>query len=74
MKELRYVTSLVDGNLKVFPCQIFLRKMKLRKMRWTGHEGRMAETRNAYKILVGNYEESGLLGKYKCSLVRCFKK
>jgi hypothetical protein len=48
--------------------------MKLLKMRWSGHETSMADSRNAYKVLIENYEESGLLGKCKYSLVRCCKK
>jgi hypothetical protein len=30
--------------------------IKSRRMRWAGHVARMGETRNAYKILVGNPE------------------
>jgi hypothetical protein len=30
--------------------------IKSRRMRWAGHVARMAETRNAYRILVGKPE------------------
>jgi hypothetical protein len=65
IEEFIYVNSLVyDGDLKIFPCQIILTKMKLRKMGLSGHIMSMEETRNAYKFFVGDYEESGSLGKY----------
>jgi hypothetical protein len=33
-----------------------IRMIKSRTMRWAGHVGRMGETRNAYRILVGKPE------------------
>jgi hypothetical protein len=41
-------------NLYCSPSTI--RIIKTRKMRWTGHVGRMGENRNAYRILVGKPE------------------
>jgi hypothetical protein len=32
-----------------------IRVIKRRRMRWTGHEPRMGQMRNEYKILVGMY-------------------
>jgi hypothetical protein len=40
-----------------------IRIIKLRRMRWAGHGARMGEKRNAYRILVGNPEGKGLLGR-----------
>jgi hypothetical protein len=37
--------------------------IKSRRMRWAGHVARMVETRNAYRILVGNPEGKRPLGK-----------
>jgi hypothetical protein len=39
-----------------------IRKIKPRRMRWTGHVARMGEKRNAYRILVGKPEGKRLLG------------
>jgi hypothetical protein len=33
-----------------------IRMIKSRRMRWVGHEARMVEKRNAYRILVGKPE------------------
>jgi hypothetical protein len=33
-----------------------IRIMKARRMRWAGHETRMREKRNAYRLLVGKPE------------------
>jgi hypothetical protein len=35
-----------------------IRMIKSRRMRWAGHIGRMGETRNAYRILVGKQEKN----------------
>jgi hypothetical protein len=35
-----------------------IRMIKSRRMRWAGHVARMGETRNAYRILVGQPEET----------------
>jgi hypothetical protein len=37
--------------------------LKSRKVRWAGHEARMEEVRNTYRVLVGKPEEKRLLGK-----------
>jgi hypothetical protein len=39
--------------------------IKSRRMRLTGHENRMREKRNAYRILVGNSEGKRQLGRPK---------
>jgi hypothetical protein len=36
--------------------------IKSKRMRWAGHVARMGETRNTYRILVGNLEEKRPLG------------
>jgi hypothetical protein len=40
---------------------VIIRVIRSRRMRWAGHVARTAETRNAYRILVGRYEGKGLL-------------
>jgi hypothetical protein len=40
-----------------------IRMIKSRRMRWGGHEARMGETRNAYRILVGKPEGKRPLGR-----------
>jgi hypothetical protein len=35
-----------------------IRMIKSRRMRWAGHVAQMGEKRNAYRILVGNSEET----------------
>jgi hypothetical protein len=37
--------------------------VKSRRMRWAGHVARIGETRNAYRIFVGNPEGKRLLGR-----------
>jgi hypothetical protein len=37
--------------------------IKSRRRRWAGHVARMGETRNAYRILVGQPEGKRLLGR-----------
>jgi hypothetical protein len=39
--------------------------IKSRRMRWAGHVARMWETKNAYRILMGNPEEKRPLGRPK---------
>jgi hypothetical protein len=34
-----------------------IRTIKSRKMRWTGHVGRMGAKKNVYRILVGSQKE-----------------
>jgi hypothetical protein len=38
-----------------------IRKIKSRRMRWTGHVAQMGEKRNTYRFLVGKPEGKGLL-------------
>ena len=33
-----------------------IRSLKSRRLRWTGHVARMEQSRNAYRVLVGNPE------------------
>jgi transcription termination factor 2 len=40
-----------------------IRMIKSRRMRWAGHVARMGETRNAYRILVGEPEGKRPLGR-----------
>jgi hypothetical protein len=40
-----------------------IRMIKSRKMRWAEHVTRMGETRNAYRLLVGNSEGKRSLGR-----------
>jgi hypothetical protein len=40
-----------------------IRMIKSRRMRWTRHAARMAEKRNAYRILVGKSEGKRPLGR-----------
>jgi hypothetical protein len=40
-----------------------IRIIKSRRMRWAGHEARVREKRNAYRILVGKPEGKRLLGR-----------
>jgi hypothetical protein len=43
--------------------------MKSRRMSWTGHVARMAEKRNASRILVGKQEGRRPLGRPRCKWV-----
>jgi hypothetical protein len=40
-----------------------IRQIKSRRMRWAGHVARMAEERNAYKVLMGKPEGERPLGR-----------
>jgi hypothetical protein len=40
-----------------------IRIIKSRRMRWAGHVARMGEKRNAYRLLVGNPEGKGPVGR-----------
>jgi hypothetical protein len=40
-----------------------IRKIKSRRMRWTGYVARMGKKRNAYRILVGKSEGKRPLGR-----------
>jgi hypothetical protein len=46
-----------------------IRIIKSRRMRWTGHVARMVETRNAYRLLVGNPEGKRPLERPRCRWV-----
>jgi hypothetical protein len=37
-----------------------IRVIKPRRLRWAGHVARMGEMRNAYKVLIGELEETNL--------------
>jgi hypothetical protein len=43
-----------------------IRIIKSRRMRWAGHVARMAEKRNAYRLLVGKPEGKRPLGRPRC--------
>jgi hypothetical protein len=43
-------------NEELYSSPNIIRMIKSRKMRWAGHVGRMGDTRNAYRILVGKPE------------------
>jgi hypothetical protein len=47
----------------LYPSPSMIRIIKSRRMRWTGHVGRMGEKRNAYRILVGKPEVKRPLGR-----------
>jgi hypothetical protein len=40
--------------------------MKLRRMRWEGHEMRVGKRRSAYRVLVGRPEGKRPLGRLRC--------
>jgi hypothetical protein len=40
-----------------------IRQIKSRRMRWAGHEARMGEERNVYRVLMGKQERKRPLGK-----------
>ena len=40
-----------------------IRNLKSRRLRWAGHVARMEQSRNAYKVLVGNPESKRPLGR-----------
>jgi hypothetical protein len=48
-------------NLYSFPN--IIRQIKSRRIRWAGHMTRTGEERKVYKVLVGNRERKGPLGK-----------
>jgi hypothetical protein len=48
---------------------IKIRIIKSRRMRWAGNIARMAEKRNAYRILVGKPEGTRPLGRPRCKWV-----
>jgi hypothetical protein len=47
--------------------------IKSRRMRWAGHVPRMGEKRNVYRILVGEPEGKGPLGRPRCMWVNNIK-
>jgi hypothetical protein len=42
-----------------------IRMMKSRRLRWTGHVGRMGQKRNAYRILVRKSEGKRPVGRHR---------
>jgi hypothetical protein len=44
---------------------IVIRKIKLRRMRWSGHIARMEEKRDVYRVLVGKPEGKAQLGRHR---------
>jgi hypothetical protein len=50
-----------------------IRMIKSRGIRWAGHVARMGETRNAYRILVGNPEGKRPLGRSRSRWVNNIK-
>jgi hypothetical protein len=42
-----------------------IRMIKSRRMRWAGHVGRMGETRNAYRIMLGKPQGKRPLGRQR---------
>jgi hypothetical protein len=51
------VEKLHNGKLRdLYSSPIIIRIIKARRMRWAGHLTRMAEKRNAYRLLVGKPE------------------
>jgi hypothetical protein len=48
---------------------IYIRIIKLSRMRWPGHVARMGEKRNAYRLLVGKLEWKRPLGRSRRSWV-----
>jgi hypothetical protein len=49
--------KLHNGELRnLYSSPAFIRQIKSRRMRWTGHVARMGEGRNVYKILVGKHK------------------
>jgi hypothetical protein len=59
--SLDLLVACVLHNLYSSPS--IIRMNKSRRMRWAGHVMRMGEKRNAYRILVGNPEGRGPLGR-----------
>jgi hypothetical protein len=47
----------------LYSFQDIIRQVKSRRMRWAGHVSRMGEEREVYKVLLGNPEGKGPLGR-----------
>ena len=47
-------------------CSINVNRMIKSRTRWTGHVARMGERRGVYRVLVGNPEGKGPLGRPRC--------
>jgi hypothetical protein len=45
-----------EEHHNLYSSSSIIRMVKTRRRRWAGHEARMGETRNAYRILVGKPE------------------
>ncbi|KAJ4436345.1 hypothetical protein ANN_18976 [Periplaneta americana] len=58
-----------EHRLRVFENKVLrnspdiIRNIKSRRLRWAGHEARMGESRNAYRVLVGRPEGKRSLGR-----------
>jgi hypothetical protein len=48
------------------PHQIYIRVIKSRMMRWSGHVARRKEKRDTCGVFVGKPEGNGALGRHKC--------
>jgi hypothetical protein len=49
--------KLLNGELhNMYSSPDIIRQIKSRRMRWAGHEARMGEGRNGYRVLVGKPE------------------
>jgi hypothetical protein len=55
-----------DELHNLYPLPNIIRMIKSRSMRWAGHVARMGETRNAYRILVGQLERKRPLVRPRC--------
>jgi hypothetical protein len=53
----------------MYSSSILIIVIKSRRIRWAGHEARMGERRNAYRILVGKPEGKRPLGRPRCRWV-----
>jgi hypothetical protein len=51
-----------EDVLLLYSSPNIIRIMKARRMEWAGHEARIEEKRNAYRVLVGRPEGMRLLG------------
>jgi len=61
MEEWRRLHNEVLNDLYSSPN--IVRRIKSRRMRWTGHVARMGEERGVYRVLVGKPEEKRPMGR-----------
>jgi len=52
-----YYPFIHNGRTSLYGSPSIIKAIKSRRMRWAGHEARMSEIRNAYRILVGRSED-----------------